>query len=189
MRAKTKRKQKRTSKKQLTPEIKRLQAVISRACMTFKAPENISVSEWADKYRRLSSENSAEAGLWKTSRTPYLKEIMDAFSDDRVDRLVVVASSQVGKTEMLLNILGYIIDQDPGPIMYTLPVKEDAEDFSKRRLSAMIRDTERVRTKVADAKSRDSNNTIYKKAFIGGMLTLTGTNAPRELASVPSRYV
>lgn len=169
--------------------MKRLQAVISRACMTFKAPENISVSEWADKYRRLSSENSAEAGLWKTSRTPYLKEIMDAFSDDRVDRLVVVASSQVGKTEMLLNILGYIIDQDPGPIMYTLPVKEDAEDFSKRRLSAMIRDTERVRTKVADAKSRDSNNTIFKKAFIGGMLTLTGTNAPRELASVPSRYV
>jgi phage terminase large subunit GpA-like protein len=147
------------------------------------------VSEWADKYRRLSSENSAEAGQWKTSRTPYLKDIMDAFSDDRVNRLVVVASSQVGKTEALLNLLGYIIDQDPGPVMYTMPTKEDAEDFSKRRLSVMIRDTPRVRSKVAEAKSRDANNTIYKKAFQGGMLTLTGTNAPRELASVPSRYV
>lgn len=189
MRQKTKRKQRRIQNKLQTPEIKRLQSVISKACQAFKAPENISVSEWADKYRRLSSENSAEAGQWKTSRTPYLKDIMDAFSDDRVDRLVVVASSQVGKTEALLNLLGYIIDQDPGPVMYTMPTKEDAEDFSKRRLSVMIRDTPRVRSKVAEAKSRDANNTIYKKAFQGGMLTLTGTNAPRELASVPSRYV
>lgn len=169
--------------------MKRLQAVISKACQAFKAPENITVSSWADNYRKLSSENSAEAGQWKTSRTPYLKEIMNAFSDDRVNRLVVVASSQVGKTEMLLNLLGYIVDQDPGPIMYTMPTKEDAEDFSKRRLSVMIRDNPRIRNKMADVKSRDSNNTIFKKSFIGGMLTLTGTNAPRELASVPSRYV
>ena len=147
----------------ISDDMKRLQAVISRACQHFKAPENITVSEWANKYRRLSSENSAEAGRWKTSRTPYLKDIMDSFSDDRINRIIVVASSQVGKTEMLLNLLGYVVDQDPGPIMYTLPVKEDGEDFSKRRLSAMIRDTVPVRNKMAKAKGRDSNNTIFTR--------------------------
>ena len=175
--------------KEMTKEMRHLMGVVSKACQVFRAPENLTVSEWADKYRKLSSENSAEAGNWRTSRTPYLRDIMNAFSDDRVKRLVVVASSQVGKTEMLLNLLGYIIDQDPGSIMYTLPTKEDGEDFSKRRLSVMIRDTPRLNKKVAEAKSRSSNNTIYKKAFPGGMLTITGTNAPRELASVPSRYV
>ncbi len=182
-------KQTKTVNNELSGDMKRLQTVISRACQHFKAPENITVSEWANKYRRLSSENSAEAGRWKTSRTPYLKDIMDSFSDDRINRIVVVASSQVGKTEMLLNLLGYVVDQDPGPIMYTLPTKDDGEDFSKRRLSAMMRDTVPVRNKMAKAKGRDSNNTIYKKSFPGGMLTITGTNAPRELASVPSRYV
>ena len=179
----------RKQNKEPSDDIKRLQAVISRACQHFKAPENISVSEWADKYRRLSPENSAEAGRWKTSRTPYLKDVMDSFSDDRINRIVVVASSQVGKTEMLINMLGYVIDQDPGPVMYALPVKEDAEDFSKRRFAPMIRDTVPIRNKIAKVRSRDSNNTMYKKTFPGGMLTLVGSNAPRELASVPSRYV
>lgn len=189
MRKKTEKKSQKQPDIELSDDMRKLQAVISRACKYFKAPENISVSEWADKYRRLSPENSAEAGRWKTSRTPYLKDIMDAFSDDRVNRLVVVASSQVGKTEMLMNLLGYTIDQDPGPVMYAMPALEDAEDFSKRRFAPMTRDTRPIRNKMAAMKSRDSNNTIYRKAFPGGMLTFVGSNTPRALASVPARYV
>lgn len=184
-----KRRRQKARAEKTSSEMLKLQSVISRACLNFKAPENISVSQWADKYRRLSSENSAEAGQWRTSRTPYLREIMDSFSDDRVHRLVVVASSQVGKTELLLNLLGYIIDQDPGAIMYALPTLEQAEDFSKRRLAPMIRDTVPVFKKMARAKTRDGNNTVRRKKFPGGMLTITGTNSPADLASVPSRYV
>ena len=132
------------AKKQRTKrnDIERLNAVIGKACKGFKAPENLTVSQWADRYRKLSPENSAEAGLWKTSRTPYLKEIMDSFTDDRVNHIVVVAGSQVGKTECELNMLGYLIDQDPGPAMFIQPTLDMAEDFSKRRLDPMLRDTE-----------------------------------------------
>lgn len=176
-----------------TAEIERLSNLlktIARAVSNFRPPEQLTVTEWADKYRRLSGENSAEAGRWKTSRTPYLEEIMDAFTDPKVHRIAVAASSQVGKTEMELNMLGYAIDIDPGPIMFVLPnTKPVAEEFSKRRVSAMIRDTPRLRKKVADVKSRNGNNTIFNKTYPGGMLTITGANSPSNLASTPCRYV
>ena len=177
------------SKRTRSEELKALNSVVAAAVRNFKPPEDLTVTEWAEKYRRLSPENSAEAGPWRTSRTPYLREIMDAFTDPKIRRLVVVASSQVGKSEMELNMLGYLIDIDPGPVLFILPTVDVAQDFSKRRISAMIRDCKRLRGKVADAKSRDGNNTVLKKQFPGGMLTITGANSPAALASIPARYV
>ena len=147
------------------------------------------MTEWADKYRVLSPENSAESGRWKTSRVPYMEEIMNAVTDPRVKQIIVVASSQVGKTESILNMLGYMIDQDPGPAMYCVPTKEFAEDFSKRRIAPMIRDTKPLAEKVADTKSRSSGNTIMKKTYPGGMISLIGSNSPTDLAGTPARYV
>jgi len=171
----------------MTPKIaaravRDLNRAIAAACALAEPPETLTVSEWADLYRRLSPENSAEAGPWKTSRTPYMKEIMDAFTDPKIRRISVVASSQVGKSEMLLNMIGYIIDNDPGGIMFVQPTGIIAEDFSKRRLSPMLRDTPRLRRKVSDIKAKSSNNTVLKKSYPGGMMTITGSNSPAELA-------
>lgn len=172
------------------PELEKLNRAIKKSVSYFKPPEQLTVTEWADKYRWLSAENSAEPGRWKTSRTPYLKEIMDAFTDPKVHHIVVAASSQVGKTEMELNMMGYAIDIDPGPMIFVFPnTKPLAEDFSKRRVAPMIRDTKSLRDKVSDVKSRDSNNTIYNKSYPGGMLTIMGANSPGNLASIPCRYV
>ena len=118
-----------------------------------------------------------------------MKEIMDSFTDPQIKQLVVVASSQVGKTESMLNILGYMIDQDPGPALYVMPTKDFAEDFSKRRLSPMFRDMPIIGNKIADSKSRSSNNTISKKTYPGGMISLIGSNSPTDLAGTPARYV
>lgn len=166
-----------------------LNATVKKSIANFKPPEELTVTEWSDKYRRLSAENSAEPGRWKTSRTPYLEEIMNAFTDPKVHRISVVASSQVGKTECEMNMLGYAIDIDPGPIMLVMPTVDNAKDFSKRRIAPMIRDTKPLREKIAKAKSRDGENTVLKKAYPGGMLTMTGSNSPASLASVPARYV
>ena len=169
--------------------IKDLNATIKKSVCNFKPPENLTVTEWSNKYRRLSVENSAEPGRWKTSRTPYLEEIMNAFTDPKVHRIAVAASSQVGKTECEMNMLGYAIDIDPGPIMWIMPTVDNAQDFSKRRIAPMIRDTKPLREKIAKAKSRDGENTVLKKAYPGGMLTMTGSNSPAALSSTPSRYV
>lgn len=172
----------------LTSEEK-LNKTLKTALKNFLPAEKLTVTEWATKYRRLSSENSAEPGPFKISRTPYLKEPMDAFTDSRINKITVVASSQVGKTELELNMLGYIMDINPGAVMFVLPTTDQGEDFSKRRLAAMIRDCKRLKNKVADAKGRDSNNTVLKKSFPGGMLTIAGSNSPASLAGIPARYV
>ncbi len=168
---------------------KDLNKTVKRVVSNFKPPEQLTVVEWADKYRRLSPENSAEAGPWRTSRTPYLKEIMNAFTDPKVHRIAVAASSQVGKTEMEMNMMAYMIDVDPGPAMFVLPTVDNGKDISKRRIAPMIRDTRPLRKKVASSKSRDSDNTLLKKVYPGGMLTITGSNSAAALASVPCRYV
>lgn len=160
-----------------------------RLARHFKPPEGLTVSEWADKYRVLSPESSAEAGRWRTKRTPYLKEPMDAFTDPSVSKIVIVASSQVGKSELEANIISYIIDQDPGSILYIHPSLEDAKRFSTQRVAPMIRDCRKLRSKVHEAKSRDSKNTMLQKTFPGGVLTLAGSNAPAGLASIPARYI
>ena len=169
--------------------LKDLNATVRKSTSSFKPPEQLTVTEWSDKYRRLSAENSAEPGHWRTSRTPYLKEIMDAFTDPKVHRIAVAASSQVGKTECEMNMLGYAIAVDPGPIMFVMPTVDNAKDFSKRRIAPMIRDTKPLRERISKAKSRDGENTVLKKAYPGGMLTITGSNSPASLASVPARYV
>lgn len=153
-----------------------------------KPPPVLSVSEWADTYRVLP-DSSAEPGRWRTERTPYLRDIMDAFSDDDVETVVFMAAAQIGKSECLLNVLGYFIDQDPSPILFVQEGDRAAAEFSKERIAPMIRLCKRLRGKVATAKSRDSGNTIESKDFPGGHLGITGAGTPGKLARRPRRVV
>lgn len=152
-------------------------------------PPDLTISEWADFNRRLSAESSAEPGQWRTDRVPYLREIMEAISDPLIETVVIMSSSQVGKTEVLLNTVGYHVDDDPAPIMYILPTVDFAKAFSKDRLAPMIRDTPALTGKVKEVRSRNSENTLLHKKFPGGHITLVGANAPTGLASRPIRIL
>jgi len=114
---------------------------------------------------------------------------MDAFSDPKVRRITFVSSSQIGKSEFLNNIIGYIIDEDPGSILFIHPTTVDAKDYSKLRVAPMIRDCKTLKGKVAQAKSRDSANTILQKSYSGGLLTMCGSTEAHSLASKPIRNV
>lgn len=164
-------------------------STFSEAFGNYRPPEDITVSQWAEKYRVLSRESAAEAGPWRNSRTPYMVEIMDAFDDPRVHDIAVVAMSQVGKSELELNVIGKIIHQDPAPILYVHPNIEEARKFSTVRVAPMIRDCKVLRSRVADVKSRDSKNTILQKSFPGGTLTMVGSQTPAALASMPVKNV
>lgn len=165
--------------------LRTVQATFGKAFGNYRPPENITTSQWAEKYRVLSRESAAEAGPWRNSRTPYMVEIMDAFDDPRVHDIAVVAMSQTGKSELELNTIGKIIHQDPAPILYVHPNIEEAKKFSTVRVAPMIRDCKVLRDRVADIKSRDTKNTILQKSFPGGMLTMVGSQTPSALASMP----
>ena len=181
-----------TTKKTTANKPRRMRPVdrtFSRAFANYTPPADLTVSEWAAEHRVLSRESSAEAGPWRNERTPYMVEPMNAFSDPRVREISVVAMSQVGKSEVELNIIGYIIDQDPGSVLYIQPNLDDAKKFSRLRIAPMIRDCDTLRAKVSEVRSRDAGNTVLQKTFPGGMLTMVGSQSPSALASTPARYV
>ena len=151
-------------------------------------PPALTVSQWADKFRVLSPESSAEPGRWNTDRAPFQRFIMDAINDPAVQSVVFMSSAQVGKTEILLNVIGYGIDMDPSPMMLIQPTLTMAEAFSKDRVGPMFRDTPALKKRTTDS-SRVMSNTILHKAFPGGHLTLAGANSPASLASRPIRRV
>lgn len=163
--------------------------LFKRLMGAFSVPESMTVSQWADRYRVLSPEASAEIGRWRTDRAPYQREIMDSISDPHVQIVVIKASAQVGKTEIILNVIGFFIDHEPAPILYVLPTDEMAETYSKERLAPMIRDCPTLKEKVSDAKGRDGGNTIRQKRFPGGYISLVGANAPAKLRGRPVRVL
>lgn len=167
----------------------RLNKVIAKAMAGMLPPDDLTVTEWAEQNRRLSAESAAEPGPWRTERTPYLREPMNAWTDPKVRHIVMVAASQVGKSEFLNNCIGYVIDQDPGSILFIHPTTIDAKEYSKLRIAPMIRDCPTLKKKVSDPKSRDSGNTILQKTYPGGILTMCGSTEAHALASKPIRYV
>lgn len=137
----------------------------------------------------ISAESSSAPGRWVTARAEYLRGIMDSVSEVTVETVVFVASSQVGKTETLLNVIGFLIDTDPSLMLYIMPTLEMADGWSHDRLTPMIRDTASLADKVAPERARDTKNTVRHKSFPGGRLAIGGANSPSGLASRPIRVV
>jgi phage terminase large subunit GpA-like protein len=173
-----------------TPEgRKSLNRAMQRAAALYAPPPILTVSQWADRYRKLSPEASAEHGQWITSRAEYQRGFMDAINDPAIETVVAMWSAQSGKTEAINNMIGYYIDQDPSPMLIVQPTEQMAEAWSKDRLAPMLRDTPCLRGKVKDPRSRDSGNTLLHKQFPGGHITAIGANAPASLAGRPIRIV
>ena len=114
---------------------------------------------------------------------------MDAVNDHRISTIVFMKSAQVGATEILNNIVGYYIDQDPSPTLVLQPTLAMAQAWSKDRLANMIRDCDSLRKKVKDPRSKDSGNTVLSKKFPGGNINIVGSNSASGLASRPIRIL
>ena len=166
-----------------------IQRLIRNALRAFAPPPDLKVSDWADQERKLSPEASAEPGQWITSRAEYQRGIMDAFSETGVEMVVVMSSAQVGKTEILNNVIGFHVAQDPSPMLVVQPTLDMAQTWSKDRLAPMLRDTPQLQGLVKDPRARDSGNTTLHKIFPGGHITACGANSPSSLASRPVRIV
>jgi phage terminase large subunit GpA-like protein len=168
----------------------KISPLIEAAIAGFTPDPDMTVSEWADKYRFISGKYAKDAGRWRTSKTPYLREIMDALSPgSRYQRVVFMKGSQIGATEAGYNWLGFIIHYCPGPTLMVLPSEALVDTLSKHKLTPTINATPVLRERVAKARSRDSSNTISKKEFPGGIIFIVGANSPSKLAATTIRYL
>lgn len=163
--------------------MKSAESLIKTTLTALRPLKKTSVTEWANTFRQLPSD-SAEPGQWKTSRVPYMKDVMDAFTQNEVHRVVVKSAAQVGKSEILLNVVGRFTHIDPATIMIVQPTVDMAKDFSRSRLQKMIQDT-KVLTPLFYARQ----DTILSKFFRGGRIVLQGANSAAGLASRPIRIL
>ena len=152
-------------------------------------PPRLTVSQWADRHRIIARGTGPEPGPWRTDRSPWLREPMDSVSVADVKITVLKLSSQVGKTEVLINVAGYFVDQDPAPQMFVLPTLQLADSFSRSRFGPTINATPRLLDRSGEHSSRDGSTTILEKGYPGGDIVFAGANSPASLASRPRRIV
>ena len=144
------------------------------------------VSKWADKYRILSRLASSEPGRWKTSRVPYLREVMDAFSDPKVRMIVLKWGTQLGKTEVILNSLGWVIDESPGPVLIVYDTEKTLKKVSTTRIQPMIESCPRLRDKKHPSADKFKLEEMH---FHDCVIYLASAQSPGSLASTPIEYV
>jgi len=152
----------------------------------WQLPKELKVSEWADHNRILDPLTCAEPGMWRTDRTPYLRGIMDAFINPLIEKITIKASTQVGKTEAMYNMLAYAIDQDPGPSLLVMPREPDAKTVSRRRIRPMIEISQALRSHIT---SDQDDVTKMEIALDRMILYFAGANSPAALSQKPVRYL
>ena len=146
-------------------------------------PEQLSVSEWAEEYRILDAKSAAMPGAWSNSVTPYLVGVMDEFNNYETEEIIFCKPTQIGGTEALQNMIGYIVMQDPSPTMIVYPTDTLAKSVSENRLQPMLKATPEIKRKF------DENSSLLELQFEGMYLSLVGSNSPSGLASKPIRFL
>jgi phage terminase large subunit GpA-like protein len=120
---------------------------------------------------------------------PFQREPMDVLSPhDPTEFAVFVCASQMLKTTAFENAAGCAVTNDPGPILVIQPRESDVEEFSKKFIDPMIRDTACLSERFTRKKSRDAGNTINEKHFTGGSLTMLGAQTPENFQMRSIRY-
>tara|TARA_R110000796_G_scaffold229663_1_gene347045 strand:+ start:891 stop:2825 length:1935 start_codon:yes stop_codon:yes gene_type:complete len=168
----------------LTPQVAWIDDVeITR---NWRQPKRLKVSEWADAHRVLDPLFAAEPGPWRTSRAPYGAEIMDSASLAHVRRVTWMASTQVGKSEAMNNILGFYIHQKPSPAMVVMPNRDASRLAADRRVIPMVRASEALLDELTDrAYDLRNRELLFKRS----VLYMRSANSPTDLASVPVRLL
>lgn len=152
----------------------------------FKPPLRIPMDEWADKYRYMS-ETSGEK--WMTSRVEIARGPMRAITEAGVHTITLMCCTQIMKTELILNTIGYFVHLDPCPILVVQPKEEVAKKFSHVRLKQMIKSSPVLQNLFVEQKQRDSTDTTLHKEFPGGHITIVSAKTPSNLAMLPIRIV
>jgi phage terminase large subunit GpA-like protein len=163
--------------------------VYTRALLSQLArPDDITVTEWAERHRVLSGKDSSEPGPYRVGRTPYAREPMDCLSQtSNVEEVVLMWGAQTSKTTVGSNWLGYLVDTNPGSVMIVQPTIDMAKRYSRQRLAPMIEESPALRRKVRENRSRDEANTTLLKEFAGGFMAVAGANSAAGLRSMPVR--
>jgi phage terminase large subunit GpA-like protein len=146
--------------------------------------------EWANTHFRLTKESSVEPGKYRSSRTPWVEEILRELSPQSpTQEVVVIKPTQAGYTTLANIMLCSVAHLYPGPCMLVQPTDDMVKKHSKKKLAPTVRAIPALKGIIKPVKSRDAGNTLLLKEFPGGSWTLTGSNSPVSARSDSIRYL
>jgi phage terminase large subunit GpA-like protein len=158
-------------------------ALIAKVRGGFAPPPELKVSEFSDEHIIVTSGPLAGTH-WQTAFAPYQRGILDAFHEPGVQTVVVMGSSQWGKTACAINVVAYHIAHDPCPILVVEPTVDPmAIDFSRNRLEPVIEASPILSSSVGKKRQKNATNTTLSKTFRGGAISIGGANSAASLAS------
>lgn len=155
-----------------------------RELAIWEPPRRMTVSEWADEHRVIGR-GSSKPGRWSTSFVPYTREIMDTFTDPEVSEVTLIKSAQSSGTECMLNIIGYVIDQDPSPTLYVMPRDDDWSYIRMERVGPMLEETSALARHITSTPTDLSKGTLR---FDRCSVFFAGAGSAAGLASKPIRF-
>jgi len=163
----------------------------------YKLPEaNItqSVSEWAEKKRRLTSGLTARPGPFRFDSSPYLREIADCLSDlSPVQEIIYMKGTQVGGTVGIIeNFMGYCIDHGLGPVLFISGDQAMAEESMSLRVDQMIDAANlqgKIKPNTTKKNQKNTGDKVDTKNYGGTFMRAVGPNSESKLRTFPMRFV
>ncbi|MCB2199679.1 phage terminase large subunit family protein [bacterium] len=171
---------------EILQDLGRASDIRRRAAKYLRVPKPLTVSDWADRFRHVPAESTSEPGRWRTSRFPFLREIMDFLSKDSpVHRVVVMKGTQLGFTETGLNWIFYTIAHAPGPMLYVQKTDKDIQDFISQRVEGSLSAMPAISKLIRMGKGRKAGSTTKRRNFPGGILFFGHAGSASGMRSRP----
>lgn len=158
-----------------------LESLILDSAEAVRPAKRMTVSQAAEAYRRLNNPGSY-VGPWLNDVTPYLVEPMDILQSQKFTGMAFAGPAQTGKTDMVINWVGYSAKCDPADMMIVQTSQTTSRDFSIRRVDRLHRHSPEIGAMLA--AGTQSDNTFDKQYRSGMMLSLSWP-AINELSGKP----
>jgi len=137
--------------------------------------------EWCEDHVVVDN-TSPMPGRWRSDSSPWVKELMEVFPDNRVSDISVMCSAQSSKTQTLLNCSCWAISEDPGPAMWVMAAKDEAKTFVRDRVKPTFENCRPVGDSLLTAE-------IFEFTFASMPFYFTGAGSPSKLMSKPIRWL
>ncbi len=154
----------------------------------FLPAKEMNISPWSEAYVYLPAGTSAVPGRWRT--LPYQVGVMEAAENTKINKITLMWGSQLGKTALINNILGYYIQHQPASQMMMQPSETDTKIWLNTKFYPMVRNSKEIERCLAKPRGRDGVNTNQMKEYYGGFLMMAWSGSPNTMRgrSAPKIY-
>ena len=140
--------------------------------------------QWAEQHYIVPV--SARPGKWRSDNSPWVRDFMEKFADNRVRRITVLCSAQSSKTETMLALLSWVIAEDPSPTMWVTSTDDEALKFWTERMEVSLRACKPVAAQIPESRKLAKNLEMH---FPTMTLEVVGANSKAKLQSRSRRFL